>query len=853
MQRRNFLKALGGSISLLQPVAAAARDGQRPLELVRDGHSAYSIAMARDASPSERRAGEELQRFLAEMTGAHLPIVTDAEKARGNLVIVGKSAYLDALPLPIPFASLGAEGFAIKTAGNHLVIAGGRQRGTMYGVYTFLEKLGCRWFAIGVSRIPKKTTIVVDPIDETQQPAFEYREPFFSEAMDRDWAARNKMNGNHMPLDASTGGKVQYYPFVHSFYALVPPEQYFHDHPEYFALVDGRRRGERAQLCVTNPDVVRVATAQVFEWIRQHPEATIVSVSQNDYWGWCECDNCRRVEEEEGGAHSGPVLRFVNAVAAEVAKKYPDKLIDTLAYSYTEPPPRQVRPLPNVRIRMCPIGACEAHPYEQCRYDAYIMNNLRAWQKITDGNLYIWHYNTDFSHYLRPYPDFAELAADIPMYRRHRVVGLFMEGGVTAGGGAENGALRSYVMARLLWDTNTNVRKDIEEFHAAFYGRAASAMLEYFDLLQHFVSLPPAGEGHHCWCCSSPQFSDEFLAQAQRLFAQAQAAAEDDAVRKRVRQAKISLDYLEFVRAKRFRVRNGVYEPDDLADVKNRYQSFIGQLQSFGITDPGEGQSIEQENKNFAHVQSYAVQTLENAALRVHVAPGLSGRVIQMIDKRTGRDALAAPDPEAPSYPDVAGLVFGVYEDYVAPKPLEVKWEAEASSTNDRLVLTGTSSEGLQLKRTLQFSADGTALHTESEVRNVGTEAIEVVLQSRFEANPTRGPAPEEMDDVAVSFTSQEGKTVAKKLLDPEQAPVGNETYNGVDRPDGLWRLVNPRAGLTLANRFATEQVARCILRWTAKNLNFVGLVLWSERRALQPGETLRLNADYEADFQQGG
>ena len=130
------------------------------------------------------------------------------------------------------------------------------------------------------------------------------------------------------------------------------------------------------------------------------------------------------MEQEEGGAHSGPVLRFVNAVAAEVAKKYPDKLIDTLAYAYTEAPPAKVRPLPNVRVRMCPIGACQAHPYEKCRYDTYIMNHLRAWKKITDGALYIWHYNTDFSHYLRPFPDFGELAADIPMYRRHGVVGL---------------------------------------------------------------------------------------------------------------------------------------------------------------------------------------------------------------------------------------------------------------------------------------------------------------------------------------------------------------------------------------------------------------------------------------------
>ncbi len=127
-------------------------------------------------------------------------------------------------------------------------------------------------------------------------------------------------------------------------------------------MIDGKRREERSQLCLTNPDVLRLGVEAVERWIQQHPEATIFSVSQNDWTGWCECDKCRRVEEEEGGVHSGPLLRYVNALAAEVEKKHPDKLIDTLAYWYTEEPPAKARPRRNVRIRLCPIGACEAHP-----------------------------------------------------------------------------------------------------------------------------------------------------------------------------------------------------------------------------------------------------------------------------------------------------------------------------------------------------------------------------------------------------------------------------------------------------------------------------------------------------------
>ena len=400
--------------------------------LVKNGRSSYAIVVAPDASPSERHGAEELQKFLEEMSGARLPITAEPQP---RMVLVGNSPALEKLSLKIPFADLGAEGFALKTAGPHIVIAGGRLRGSMYGVYTFLEKLGCRWLTPQVSRIPKMRTLVVRPLDEVQKPAFEYREPFFSEALDRDWAARNKTNGSYQRLDASVGGKVQYFPFVHSFDSLVPPGRYFKEHPEYFSLIDGQRREHGGQLCLTNPDVLRIAIESVEQWIDQHPGATIISVSQNDRYGWCECDRCRRVEEEEGGAHSGPLLRFVNAVAAEIEKKHPDKLIDTLAYQYTEDPPAKVRPRPNVRIRLCPIAACEAHPYQQCAYDAYFMKNLEGVVEDHQSALHL-----ALQHEFRPLP------ASVPGFRRagrgHSDVQATWRGGPVHGGRSDRGRRR---------------------------------------------------------------------------------------------------------------------------------------------------------------------------------------------------------------------------------------------------------------------------------------------------------------------------------------------------------------------------------------------------------------------------
>ena len=474
MNRRQFLFAAPGA----------------PLLVASAGQSPYSICVPGGASPSQRRAAGELQRFLGQMTGAALPVV---ESTNGPAIILMSTE------------EFGPEGFRLKTEGQNVVISGSRRRGAMYGAYALLERLGCRWYAENCTRVPRVAKLSIPALDEVQRPAFEYREIFITEACGKDWAARNRLNGNHTELDASTGGKIVYYPFGHSFYKLVPPEQYYAAHPEYFALVGGERRASNAQLCLSNPDVLRIATDGVLRWAVEHPEANVFSVAQNDEDAWCECDPCRRIEEEEG-AHSGPILRFVNAIAAEVSRKYPDKYIDTFAYRYSQRPPRKVRAHPNVRVRFAPICACQAHPYETCPQNKFVIDDLRGWARVSD-KLYVWHYITNFNQYLAPFPNLDELGVDLAMYHRNHVVGLFLQGARSKGGGGELAELRSWMLARLLWDPSLDPNALVREFLHGYYGAAAPAMQEYLDLEHHEVRLPPRGLGKSMFLYREPAFS----------------------------------------------------------------------------------------------------------------------------------------------------------------------------------------------------------------------------------------------------------------------------------------------------------------------------------------------------------
>ena len=286
---------------------AASADGSN-LTIVQDGQTHWVIALPADATAPVRHGAEELQKNLEKMSGARLPIVDAATQPASAI-----SLQVD--------RTIGPEAYRIRTVPGGIAISGDDHRGLLYGCYGLLEDvLGCRWYTAKISKIPRKATLCLGPIDITRKPAFEYREPFYWEAFDRDWAVRNRVNGNSQRLDDAVGGKVMYGPFVHTFNALVPPEQYFDTHPEYFSMINGKRVKGYYQLCLTNPDVLRISIERVRQWIKENPKATIFSVSQNDTDGHCQCVACKAVEAEEG-APSGVVLRFVNAVADAVAQR----------------------------------------------------------------------------------------------------------------------------------------------------------------------------------------------------------------------------------------------------------------------------------------------------------------------------------------------------------------------------------------------------------------------------------------------------------------------------------------------------------------------------------------------------
>ncbi len=452
-----------------------------------------------NATLTESNAVRELAATLEKITGAALTV---QEFQGGDLpkraIIVGPGAAAQKLFPDVALEKLGPEEFVMQSKGGLLLLAGGHPRGTLYAVDHFLqEQCGVRWWTPWAATIPQRRSLRIPDLNVRARPAFEYRAPYWSAAFDPLWKARNGANGESAPIPAALGGCVQYKGFCHTFYPLVPPEKYFDAHPEWYSLIKGKRTHVNAQLCLSNPELRDFVVQRVKEWLREAPDAQIISVTQNDCFGACECANCKAIDDAEGSP-SGAMVAFANYIAERIEPEFPNVAVDTFAYQYTRHPPKTIRPRHNVIVRLCSIECNFREPLDHPS-NASFLADLDGWSKMC-SRLYVWDYVTDFAHYVLPHPNWFVLGPNIRLFQRYGVKGIFEEGAY-AGPGAEMAELRSWVLAQLLWNPQQDDRALIKEFLHGYYGAKAGDIIERYLELMHDASK---GFDLHCYLGKDP-------------------------------------------------------------------------------------------------------------------------------------------------------------------------------------------------------------------------------------------------------------------------------------------------------------------------------------------------------------
>jgi len=531
-------------IAIVVVSAPARAESPRGVNLAELG--AWDIVTAEPTTPALTYAAGEFRDLFEKASGARLAIVHRTDRPDRH-VFIGSSDAMRASNVGFATDDIGDEDLRIVIRDGNIALAGGGPRGTLYAVYSFLENhVGVRFLTADHTHVPPiGPWRVVGPIDRTFRPSFAMRWSYYGE-INRNATFAARMRVNTVTAAERLGGKSGITNINHSFFRQIPSQKYGKEHPEYFCLIDGKRRaivrndGYENEPCLTNPDVLRIVTESVLAEIASRPHDANVSVSQNDNDKYCRCEKCAAIDKREG-TPMGSLLTFVNAVADEVAKKHPDVKVGTLSYWYTRKPPKTLVPRPNVQIQLCSIECCLIHAIDDpsCPRNVDFCADMRNWGKIC-SNISIWNYNTNFSNYLLPCPNLRVIEPNVRFFVANQARGVFMQAAGNAWA-AELSELRNYVIANLIWDPSRSAEPLIDEFLRLHYGKAAPPIRRYINLVHDTAAK--SGVHRNCFARRAKDFGiDASVApRALALFDEATKLADDATVRQRVEKASIAV------------------------------------------------------------------------------------------------------------------------------------------------------------------------------------------------------------------------------------------------------------------------------------------------------------------------
>lgn len=529
MIQKNILSFAIGAMVFTLFLWVSGASAQQNLTL--NGVSGTCIVYPNPSDSITCYAATELQDYLQKISGTKIPVSTGVCKDPLVKVFIGK-ALLPPEKRRLIDAEMMEDAFIITSSPRGIWLAGKNPIGDLYAVYTLLEEyLGCIRFTVEEEYVPNHKTISIPSFEKIYAPAFPFRIPAFVGRWDESFSHWHKIS------NFSDWGRW----WVHSFNRLVPPEEYFEAHPEYFALVDGRRLKD-GQLCLGNPAVIELLKQNLEKEIAFNPLATYWSVSQNDCYNYCECDLCKKMYDDYG-SYSGAYIHMAN----ELARTFPDKQISTLAYQFTREAPKNIKPLPNVNIMFCSIECNRSMPLAEDPRSADFVKDMKSWAAISD-NLFIWDYVVQFSNFLTPFPNFDVLQPNIRFFRENHGKQMFQQG--SGHSWSDMSDLKQYLIAKLLWNPDIDIDSVIDRYMTAYYMEAAPFIRNCFDTVHAIINRDKATQGLNIY--GFPVFyKNSFLTPELLLFYEEQMDLAEEAARKsgnkplliRVQRARLPYDF----------------------------------------------------------------------------------------------------------------------------------------------------------------------------------------------------------------------------------------------------------------------------------------------------------------------
>ena len=417
---------------------------------------------------------------------------------------------------------------SIKLKDSLITISSNNKKNLFYAAYEFIEKfLNVKWLSTDYTHYEKLSSLNIP-----NNYNYYYEPPVLTRTVhsklfydDSIFADKLKVTNEAFPRYVPNAR-------VHTFHKFMPYDVFYEKTPEYYALRNGKRLP--TQLCLTNNTVLEIVKDSVRSFFKNSPTSDVISVSQDDNTQYCQCENCSKIDNKEGSP-AGSLIHFVN----DIAKDFPEKTISTLAYQYTRKPPK-TKPLENVLITLCSIECDRSIPIDEGCKD--FSSDLKGWSSLTD-NIRIWDYTTQFTNFLAPFPNWGTIKPNINLFVDNNAKWIFEQ---HSRNDSELFELRSYVMAKLLWDPSLNYNTLIKDFNDKYYGDGGKYITEYITKIQSQID----NTSFFLFLYGDPSqgfdsfLSPQNLSNYDKLFNKALSKVDYNSnYYKRILRSKISIDY----------------------------------------------------------------------------------------------------------------------------------------------------------------------------------------------------------------------------------------------------------------------------------------------------------------------
>jgi len=457
------------------------------------------IVYPEKALPVEKTAAEELARYIKKSIGMETKVEAESaiEKADAADVYIGQCKLTKSQDFYS--ADLKQEGYHLIVNNGKLFIYGddgkgkafasNNRTGTLFGVYDFLEnEIGITWIWPGESGedVPTHKELQLKPFARLDYPRLSFRALKFSAAYNK-YESKEFMNNLKYWFKRMKLSHVPKVWFGHSWgrYTESKADKKSYEtvkkHPEWLALWGGKRT--KPHYCTSNKEF----RDYIVEQCLNHPKNrnfSIVSISPNDGYGFCECKKCRALDPEGTDYSSGvPNLSnrhwaYANYVAGKVKEKNPELGVGMIAYTAYNTPPTNIDKFEdNLFTQVCYSAAYCVKPELRKKF----LDNTKKWGakglKFAMYEYWGMHYWLDL-----PYICVSQIKATMPLLYKNGLQSVKSEA-------QKNFATQGpnyYLAAHLMWNPEIDADKVLERYYKAF-GPASGYIKDYYASFENSI------------------------------------------------------------------------------------------------------------------------------------------------------------------------------------------------------------------------------------------------------------------------------------------------------------------------------------------------------------------------------